>query len=261
MNPKISIIVPVYNTSLYLRRCLNSLKNQTLKDYEVIIVDDGSTDSSPQICDEYGNCENFHIFHNSNHGLSYSRNYGMKMAEGDYYLFVDSDDWVDETMCEDLLECAINQKADFVICAHYNEASSGTTEKYIYSKDTIFDGKVYINEIYHKTLGLTGTQLKNPAKLDNLTPVWARLYKANIIKEHCIEYIDTKLIPSEALDFNIKYLTYCSKAYYTHKSYYHYLRTNAQSVTKAFKQDIVLRWEYWYDYMLGNLKKENLTKC
>lgn len=100
---KVSIIVPVYNTSLYLRECLNSIKNQTLKDIEVIVVDDGSTDSSPAICDEYAvSDERFKVFHNQNQGVSASRNFGIDKADSEFVIFVDSDDWLENDMCENL---------------------------------------------------------------------------------------------------------------------------------------------------------------
>ena len=86
---KVSIIVPVYNTSLYLRECLNSIKNQTLKDIEVIVVDDGSTDSSPAICDEYAvSDERFKVFHNQNQGVSASRNFGIDKADSEFVILL-----------------------------------------------------------------------------------------------------------------------------------------------------------------------------
>lgn len=260
MKKLISVIVPVYNTSMYLRQCLDSIKNQTLKDIEVIVVDDGSTDDSPAICDEYSGDSRFRIFHNKNHGLSYSRNFGFENCCGDYCLYVDSDDWIDIDMCEVLLDTLARHKADYVICGHYNEATSGTTEKYIYKKDTSFTGSIFVTDIYQHTLGLCGSQLKNPANLDKLTPVWARLYNSEVIRNNNIKYIDTKLIPSEALDFNLKYLSHCSSAFYIHKPLYHYRRNNVQSVTKSFKPDIIDRWVYWNDYMLKQFKKNIISQ-
>lgn len=96
-NPLISIIIPVYNSERFLHRCLNSVVNQTYKDFEVILVDDGSHDESGVICDEYAAKDNrFRIFHNPNGGPSKARNFGLEHSAGNYLLFIDSDDWLEE---------------------------------------------------------------------------------------------------------------------------------------------------------------------
>ncbi len=101
---KLSVIVPVYNVEKYLRQCLDSLKSQTLKDMEVIIVNDGSTDSSPQIAGEYcASCRNFMLLSKENGGLSDARNYGIDYAKGDYIAFLDSDDWVEPELYEKMV--------------------------------------------------------------------------------------------------------------------------------------------------------------
>ncbi|MBR6563859.1 MAG: glycosyltransferase, partial [Clostridia bacterium] len=118
--PKVSIIVPVYNVSDFLPRCLDSLVNQTLKDIEIIVVDDGSTDESQAIIDTYS--ANYpHIikaFKKQNGGLSDARNFGIKRATGGFLGFVDSDDFVDITMFEKLYSKAYETDSDIVICAH-----------------------------------------------------------------------------------------------------------------------------------------------
>ena len=128
---KVSIIVPVYNTSLYLRECLNSIKNQTLKDIEVIVVDDGSTE---------------------------------------FVIFVDSDDWLENDMCENLYQSACENSVDMVICAHFNESTIGSSSRHMYNTDMMFNGG-YFEEIRVHTLGLIGRWLKKPSSLDRHTPI------------------------------------------------------------------------------------------
>ena len=100
-DPLISIVVPVYNVESYLRKCLDSLANQTNKDFEVILVDDGSKDSSGEICDEFANNDSrFRVFHNENAGPGAARNFGITRAKGKYLLFVDSDDWIEKEYIE-----------------------------------------------------------------------------------------------------------------------------------------------------------------
>lgn len=114
---KISVIVPVYNVELYLRDCLDSLIVQTYRNLEIILVDDGSADNCPGICDEYAFLdERIRVIHKKNGGLSDARNAGLDIATGDYISFVDSDDWVSPTMYEDLINTAVEYSAELVCC-------------------------------------------------------------------------------------------------------------------------------------------------
>lgn len=98
---KISVIVPVYNVEKYLEKCVESLLNQSLKDIEIILVDDGSPDKCPQICDEYAKKDcRVKVCHKKNGGLSSARNEGLQHISGEYYMFVDSDDWLDLEACK-----------------------------------------------------------------------------------------------------------------------------------------------------------------
>ena len=116
-NPLISVIVPIYNVEKYVRKCLDSLKNQTMKEIEIICIDDGSTDGSGEIADEYKNDEwpIFRIIHTENRGLSAARNRGIAEAKADWIMFVDSDDWVDSRFCEIPYMVAVENDCDLVI--------------------------------------------------------------------------------------------------------------------------------------------------
>ena len=114
--PQITIIIPVYNVAPYLRKCLDSVLSQTLREIEIILVDDGSTDGSGEIADEYANRdERIKVFHTENHGLSAARNLGIDHSSGDWLMFVDSDDWVEPGFCEIPLTAANTHTADLVI--------------------------------------------------------------------------------------------------------------------------------------------------
>lgn len=115
---KISIIVPVYNCEDYLKRCVDSLLNQTYKNLEIILVDDGSTDNSSLICDEYSNADNrVVVFHLKNGGAAAARNYGINKSNGDYLFFVDADDFIED----DAIECLLNigENMDIIYCDYY----------------------------------------------------------------------------------------------------------------------------------------------
>lgn len=118
LNPLISIIVPVYNMEKYINRCVDSILNQEYKNIEVILVDDGSKDSSPKICDEYAKKDNrIKVFHKENGGQGSARNLGIDNANGEYIGFVDSDDYIDEKMYKTLVNNAIKYNADISCCS------------------------------------------------------------------------------------------------------------------------------------------------
>lgn len=115
--PKISIVVPVYNVESYLKRCLDSIQNQTFQAWECILIDDGSKDNSGKICDDYSiRDKRFRVIHQNNKGVSSARNAGLENAKGKYIGFVDSDDWIEPNMYEYLYNDAIETQADVCIC-------------------------------------------------------------------------------------------------------------------------------------------------
>ena len=142
-DPLISVIVPIYNVEKYVRKCLDSLKNQTMKQIEVICIDDGSTDSSGNIAEEYKsrNWPQFRVIHTENHGLSAARNRGLDEALADWIMFVDSDDWVDERFCEIPYKVAVEANADMVIFG--NDSWKGKKQK---NKDTAASPAAIIDE-------------------------------------------------------------------------------------------------------------------
>lgn len=124
MQPKVSVIVAVYNVAPFLSKCIASLKAQTLKDFEVILVDDGSTDNSGKICDAYARGDNrFKVFHKANGGVASARELGVEKASGLYMIHADPDDWVEPTMLEELYNRATETDADVIICDFYVESS------------------------------------------------------------------------------------------------------------------------------------------
>ena len=119
---KVSIILPIYNVEKYLDRCVDSLLNQTLKDIEIIMVDDGSPDNCPQMCDEYAKKDRrVKVVHKKNGGLGFARNSGLDIANGEYVAFVDSDDYVGLDMYKTLYDRAEVDKCDAVFCGFRTE--------------------------------------------------------------------------------------------------------------------------------------------
>lgn len=140
---KVSVIVPVYNVEKYLDKCLNSLVNQTLKDIEIIVVNDGTKDNSQKTIDEYAKkYKNIKAYKKENGGLSSARNYGLKYASGEYIAFVDSDDWIEKDMYEKMYNKAIEKDFDLVVCGL----------KYVYedSSKNVYASSNIKNDIFTK---------------------------------------------------------------------------------------------------------------
>lgn len=151
---KFSILIPVYNVELYLKQCLDSVVKQSFKDFEVILVDDGSTDNSGKICDEYAKKypNIIKIFHKKNEGLLLTRRFGLKKSQGEYIIFIDSDDYVSVNLLKTINEALNFYQCDMVIYNFYRFTDKEKTfepQKIEYSNNTVFDTKnkheLYIN--------------------------------------------------------------------------------------------------------------------
>ena len=171
---KVSVIVPVYNTYKYLRRCLDSLVNQTLDDIEIIVVNDCSTDESKKILDEYElKYDNVLVLHNkTNKGIGYNRNLGIKKASGKYISFIDSDDFVDETMYDKMYKKAKEDDLDLVVCKFH---------KMLEKDDDLIEIEPDFKIPYFENTNLKD----NPNLLlnVNLAP-WNKIYRSDLIKNN-----------------------------------------------------------------------------
>lgn len=258
--PLVSIIIPVYNTEKYLRHCLDSITNQSYTNIEIIIIDDGSTDNSPHICDEYAQqYKNVSVYHRKNQGVSSARNFGIETATGSYIIFIDSDDYIATTMCQELISAALSYNSDIVICGNYNVSTVGSTIRSIFPNTTYFSGELFTQEICIATLGLTRKKLSNPAKLDRLTPIWARLYKTDIIRSNNIHFIDLQKLPSECLQFNYEYCIHAKSGVYIDIPLYYYRRNTLMSVTKPYRSNLWNKWNWWIEYMISFLNEQKLN--
>ena len=140
MQDLITVAVAVYNTEKYLRRCVDSILNQTYQDFEVILVDDGSTDGSPQICDEYAQQqEKVSVIHKENGGLSSARNEGIKNANGKFLTFIDSDDYISCDYLKILHTNIVATQADVAVCGHFKDKGNGVVSRNTAGKKSIFE--------------------------------------------------------------------------------------------------------------------------
>ncbi|PWK93828.1 glycosyltransferase involved in cell wall biosynthesis [Hallerella porci] len=169
--PLVSIIVPIYKVEPYLRRCLDSIVKQTYTNLEIILVDDGSPDGCPQICDEYAaKDKRIVVIHKENGGLSDARNAGLDICKGEYISFVDSDDWVSENYIEVMLNIAIKENADISICNHNFVHNDGS------KKNIIFEERTYTKKEALKKIILQQTLPWGAS--------WGKIYKRKIFNKY-----------------------------------------------------------------------------
>jgi glycosyltransferase involved in cell wall biosynthesis len=174
MLPKVSVVVPIYKVERYLHRCVNSILNQTYSNTEIILVDDGSPDHCGKIADEYQKLDSrIKAVHKKNGGLSDARNYGMQFVTGEFTVFLDSDDWLERNMIEEMVNQSFKYNADIVQSAFY----------YAYDDHYLFDSRYYRKT--EPPVVLDNKQLmfelvKNE-KVKNFA--WGKLYKTNLIKD------------------------------------------------------------------------------
>lgn len=212
---KFSIIVPIYNVEEYLDRCVKSLVEQTYNDIEIILVDDDSPDSCPQICDMYEHMDSrIHVVHKENGGLSDARNAGLKIARGEYIIFVDADDYIDVDTCERLVRYT-EEGIDIIIA------------------DAVVEGgKVDLNHIEEKEI-LNGKQYLLNAYKANKAPMaaWLNIYKRLFLIENNIYF--KKGILHEDEEFTPRAFLGANKVIVTGQSFYHYIiRENSITTQK-----------------------------
>ena len=202
---KISIIIPIYNVEKYLRRCLDSIINQTLKDIECLLINDGSPDQSQKIIDEYVSKypQLFKSYIKENGGLSDARNFGLNYVTGEYIAFVDSDDWIEPTMYEKMYQTAINQSADLVVCDFLMEWELTGVSNYIQGL------RCDSNDVSKNLL------ISPPS-------AWNKLYKAELFLKTNIRYPIG--LWYEDLATTGKLISFCKKISYVNEAFVHYIQ-------------------------------------
>ena len=240
-NELISIIVPVFNTEKFLNRCITSIINQKYKNIEVILVNDGSTDNCPSICESWKNKDSrIKVIHKKNGGLSSARNAGLKIAEGKYIGFVDSDDWIDENMYLKLYTAIRNYNADIAISkieivkVNNNKLKEKVSRIEILNKQDMYD---LFFRVSKKQINYC---------------VCDKLYNANLIKK----FNFTEGIRFEDIDFNYRVFSEANKAIYLNDKLYYWYFNEGNSITrnKVIKKDLQLIdvWKKIYKHCKKN---------
>lgn len=245
-NPKVSVIVPCYGVERYLNRCMQSLLNQTLNDIEIILIDDGSKDGVPSMCDEYAQKDNrVKVIHKQNEGLGFARNTGLDAAAGDYIAFVDSDDFVDVDMFNGMYMEAISSDADIVLCGIQKETAKDkwikrieVQEKTVWEEDAITD--------YMLDMVACAPYVKRERKYQ--MSVWHCLYRHELIEKNDIRFYSEREVVSEDIPFQVSVLKKARKIVYLPDYYYQYC-LNETSLTATFRPEKFLRFKTLYSVL------------
>lgn len=235
---KVSVIIPIYKVEKYLQKCLDSIVNQTYQNLEIILVDDGSPDTCPQICDEYAEKDDrIKVIHKQNEGASIARNFGLDVATGEYVYFLDADDWIDA----DAIETLVNASGGNLDCVGFNFIKEYDDLSQIQDstlwQEAIYEGENYFS-ILRRSVGLVEDELKYLQQMNAFAVIWSKLYKKEIIDKNNIRFVDIKKLGSfEDGLFNIEFFSYATSFRYIDKAMYHYRKNNALSVAGGYKFD------------------------
>jgi len=222
--PKVSIIVPVFNMEKYLAKCLDSLISQTLTDIEIVVVDDESTDASPEIIRGYeSRDERIRVVHRKNGGLSMARNSGLDVATGEYVGFVDADDWVEREMFERMYEAGNGNSADMVIC-NYNRIFENAVER---SRLGIGTETVDVD-----ALGIRRYFDKYQFTYKHGDEAWNKIYRREFLERFSIRFERNSEIFSEDKLFNLYCLLHVKKISTLDSSFYNYLQRQGSIMYK-----------------------------
>lgn len=223
--PLFSVIVPVYNAEQTIEKCINSILVQSVEDFELILIDDGSADSSLLICQNYASRDSrIILFSQSNKGVSSARNKGIELSSGDYLVFVDSDDYVDPDYLSAFMT---NDPADLIVGGYIFEAMDGNSKKIVsYPDETILIEKDY-------------SALREPFVEGRLNTVWGKAFKRSLVFAGSVFFYDEINMGEDTL-FVVKFLKYTSEVSFISNSKYHYLNRKGESLTSVSTETVLI---------------------
>ena len=248
---KVSVIVPIYNSEDVLDRCINSILNQTYRNIEIILINDGSTDKSINIMKKYEKLDDrIIVVDNINNGVSETRNIGVIKSSGEYIQFVDSDDYIELDMIEKNISIMINENPDLIMSGLFLdiESAKGIDTSIQTFEEIKCVGK---KEIAKSVLNrLDGTFVNSPVN---------KLYKSKIIKDNNIK-MDKDIDLGEDLIFNLEYLKFCNNIIFSKECYYHYCMQLQDNLTFKYRGDQLQLMEVLYNKCNDYLKESNLDE-
>lgn len=233
---KFSVVLPIYNVEKYLNRCLDSVMNQTYKKLEIILVDDGSPDNCPQMCDNWAKVDDrIKVVHKKNAGLGEARNSGLDVATGDYIAFFDSDDYIDTRLFEELYTVIISDNPDLIEFGHHDVDRQGNITKTFIPKTPLekYEGEEVLSKFLPE---LICTDPKTGTASDLLMSAWSCLYRRQLLVECNFHFVSEREYISEDVYSLMKLMPNVHSVSVVQKAYYYYCE-NDQSLTHVYKPD------------------------
>ena len=253
MQPMVSIIVPIYNAEQYLRRCVDSILNQEYTDYELLLVNDGSTDASGDICEEYGDQDpRVIVIQKENTGVSDSRNRALDRARGKYLQFLDSDDWITPDATRLFVRAAEEYGCDMVISDFYRVVGERLSPKGDIEEEGVLTREEFAAHM-----------MENPADF-YYGVLWNKLYRRDIVEEHKLR-MDTDISWCEDFMFNLEYIRYAKVFYALHAPIYYYVKRKGSlasqgiNISKTVKMKLMM-FEYYNNFYKHVLDEEDYEK-
>lgn len=253
MEPMVSIIVPVYNAEKYLRRCVDSILNQEYRDFELFLADDGSTDTSGTICDEYAKQDDrVKVIHKENTGVSDSRNVCLDRAKGKYIQFLDSDDWITSDATRLFVRMATEHHCDMVIADFYRVVGERVSHKGDIEEDGVLTREEFAAHM-----------MENPADF-YYGVIWNKLYRRDLIEKYHLR-MDANISWCEDFMFNLEYIRHAEVFYALNTPVYYYVKTKGSlvsqgaSITKTVKMKLMV-FEYYNNFYKHVLDEEDYEK-
>ncbi len=253
MQPMVSIIVPIYNAEQYLRRCVDSILNQEYTDYELLLVNDGSTDASGDICEEYGDQDpRVIVIQKENTGVSDSRNRALDRARGKYLQFLDSDDWITPDATRLFVRAAEEYGCDMVISDFYRVVGERLSPKGDIEEEGVLTREEFAAHM-----------MENPADF-YYGVLWNKLYRRDIVEEHNLR-MDTDINWCEDFMFNLEYIRYAKVFYALHAPIYYYVKRKGSlasqgiNISKTVKMKLNV-FEYYNNFYKHVLEEEDYEK-
>lgn len=246
----ISVVIPCYNADPFLHQCFESIINQSYQDIQIILIDDGSTDNTPDILAEYAVRDTrIQVITQDNQGISAARNAGLKMATGNYIAFVDADDWLEP---DTFVKVLTGNQEDLICFSYYRNFDNAEVVK-----DLGIEGGFPAELVQRRMVGLVGKELTHITSFDALITCWGKLYRREIVQE--VKFRDLKDLGTwEDGIFNLEVLENATSVRIINKPFYHYRKVAQASYTSSYKEGLCRKWLYkfaWIDEFLCSRHK------
>lgn len=229
---KLTVIVPVYNCEKRLKQCLDSICNQTYKNFDIVCIDDGSKDNSKKICEEYAiNDKRITVLNHENHGVSFTRNRGIDYAKSEYVTFCDVDDFLELNAYEKAMSVLNETDVDLLCFSFRTIYKDHTTEtKPNYPLRKVLNGDYILNEIIVPMFGFR--EEVNPKNLDIMFPCWNKIFKKSVIQNNDVAF-NTERITGEDWQFCLDYLLNAKSIYFLNETLYNYYHCESNTLSNS----------------------------